>query len=320
LSSRMRTSSIAVLLCATLSAHGLQLRATHFAPRVTDTPALRPRSPLLTQPLATPPCRARGKSPTMRAAPPAGFEWGEVDRERWFDSLPSILRRVGKPLLLLGVFSAIASLPSARGRFWGLYRAYEAAAITRPLITKSATSGVAYLLGDTIAQRRSAAGGPLSRGRLTRATIAGAVSHGPQLHYWTVFLERSGLPLLGKIALDQTFFALYINAAFCVLTEALQRRPLRDTLAKVRAAARPCLVAGWRFWPLAHALTYSVVPLPLRVLWVDVLEIAWVAILSTAVASSQPQSPCDFSSCDLPPEAEVGALRDSVDVPTVVRA
>lgn len=88
----------------------------------------------------------------------------------------------------------------------------------------------------------------------------------------------------------------------------------------MRAAARPCLVAGWRFWPLAHALTYSVVPLPLRVLWVDVLEIAWVAILSTKVASSQPQSPCDFSSCDLPPEAEVGAPRDAVDVPTVVRA
>ena len=37
----------------------------------------------------------------------------------------------------------------------------------------------------------------------------------------------------------QTFFALYINAAFCVLTEALQRRPLRDTLAKVRPRTHP---------------------------------------------------------------------------------
>ena len=77
---------------------------------------------------------------------------------------------------------------------------------------------------------------------------------------------------------------------------------------------------GWRFWPLAHALTYSVVPLPLRVLWVDVLEIVWVAILSTAVASTgQPQLPCDFSSCDNLPEAEE-ALRDGVDVPSVAGA
>ena len=74
------------------------------------------------------------------------------------------------------------------------------------------------------------------------------------------------------------------------------------------------------------------VPLHLRVLWVDVLEVVWVAILSTAVASSKPAqeaaaqgggdvctdldglsklgcevkqaierpSPCDFSGCELP--------------------
>jgi len=310
----MLNLQVAVLLCATLGAHGLHIQATHFAPRITDT-ALRPYRPQLSR---RPPCLSRGQSLMMGAAPPAGFEWGERDQERWFDSMPSPLRRVGKPLLVLGALCGIASFPAARGRFWGLYHAYEAAAIARPLITKSATSGVAYLLGDTIAQRQ--AGGPLSRSRITRATIAGAVSHGPQLHYWTVLLERSGLPLLGKIALDQTLFSLYINAAFCVLTEALQRRPLRAALAKARAAARPCLVAGWRFWPLAHALTYSVVPLPLRVLWVDVLEIVWVAILSTAVASTgQPQLPCDFSSCDNLPEAEE-ALRDGVDVPTVASA
>ena len=177
---------VAVLLCATLGAHGLHIQATHFAPRITDT-ALRPCSPQLSR---RPPCLSRGQSLTMGAAPPAGFEWGERDRERWFDSMPSPLRRVGKPLLLLGALCGIASLPAARGRFWGLYHAYEAAAIARPLITKSATSGVAYLLGDTIAQRQ--AGGQLSRSRITRATIAGAVSHGPQLHYWTVKL--SSLP------------------------------------------------------------------------------------------------------------------------------
>ena len=76
------------------------------------------------------------------------------------------------------------------------------------------------------------------------------------------------------------------RAAFCVLTEALQRRPLRATLAKARAAAWPCLFAGWRFWPFAHAITYSIIPLHLRVLWVDVLEVIWVAVLSTCVARS----------------------------------
>lgn len=186
----------------------------------------------------------------------------------------------GALLLALAPFAPRAALQS--------YRSYEAAALASPLITKSATSGVAYLLGDSIAQSQS--GKPADRGRLMRATIAGTFSHGPQLHWWTVLLERTGLPLLAKIALDQTIFSLYLNAAFCTVTELLQGRPLRATWAKVRAAAWPCLYAGWRFWPFAHAITYSVMPLHLRVLWVDVLEVAWVAILSATVARSKASS------------------------------
>ena len=128
--SRMRNLQVAVLLCATLGAHGLHIQATHFAPRITDT-ALRPCSPQLSR---RPPCLSRGQSLTMGAAPPAGFEWGERDRERWFDSMPSPLRRVGKPLLLLGALCGIASLPVARGRFW------DSTTPTRPLLSRGHSS------------------------------------------------------------------------------------------------------------------------------------------------------------------------------------
>ena len=52
----------------------------------------------------------------------------------------------------------------------GAYHAYEAAAIARPLVTKAATSGVAYFLGDAIAQRFSPE--RFDRGRLSRAKYA----------------------------------------------------------------------------------------------------------------------------------------------------
>ena len=46
---------------------------------------------------------------------------------------------------------------------------------------------------------------------------------------------RAPLPLSSSATRPlQTLFSLYINAAFCVLTEALQRRPLRAALAKAR--------------------------------------------------------------------------------------
>lgn len=196
------------------------------------------------------------------------------------------------PALVLGLLLVLAlclGAPAAGTTLVWLYNEYDKAALAFPLITKSATSAVAYLLGDTIAQGRNREQ-PIDRLRLARVTFAGGFSHGPQLHYWTMLLEQSGLPLLAKVALDQTIFALYINAAFAVLTELLTGRSLCDALNKAKVAAVPCLIAGWRFWPLAHLITYTIIPLHLRVLWVDILEVAWVAILSTCVARSKAPS------------------------------
>lgn len=212
-------------------------------------------------------------------------------------------------LLCLLPLLAVCAAPAVLGRrALALYHGYEAAALARPLLVKAATSGCAYLLGDLIAQT-VAVPRRLDRGRLFRSTFAGTFSHGPQLHAWTVFLDRfvsfggARWALLVKIGLDQTLFALYINGAFCMLTELMQARGLRVAWAKVCGSARGCLTAGWRFWPLAHAVTYGFVPLHLRVLWVDVLEVAWVAILSTQIARSR-AAPADSSS--VPPAPAPG--------------
>jgi len=189
---------------------------------------------------------------------------------------------------------------------------------------KSATSAVAYLLGDTLAQK--AKGDPFSKGRVTRAMLAGGFSHGPQLHYWTVLLDRffsfGGAPwaVFAKVALDQTVFALYINGAFTMFTAMLQRSSLRDAWNKVRATAWSCLKAGWKFWPAAHLITYSVVPLQMRVLWVDLLEIIWVAILSTQVAMcgtssvgcTLPEDECKVPVEDLKPSPPADAQATSL--------
>ncbi|CAM0954224.1 unnamed protein product [Alopecurus aequalis] len=39
--------------------------------------------------------------------------------------------------------------------------------------------------------------------------------------------------------------------------------------------------AGWKLWPFAHLITYGVVPVEQRLLWVDCVELIWVTILST---------------------------------------
>ena len=50
-----------------------------------------------------------------------------------------------------------------------------------------------------------------------RSTAAGCISHGPQLHYWNLLLERfcsfGGAPwaFAVKIVLDQTIFSLVMR-------------------------------------------------------------------------------------------------------------
>ena len=49
----------------------------------------------------------------------------------------------------------------------------------------------------------------------------------------------------------------------------------------VKATSWPALRSSWRFWPFVHAISFShAVPLDLKLLWVDVMEIVWVTILS----------------------------------------
>ncbi|KAK0602064.1 hypothetical protein LWI29_030001 [Acer saccharum] len=38
--------------------------------------------------------------------------------------------------------------------------------------------------------------------------------------------------------------------------------------------------AGWKLWPFAHLVTYGLIPLEQRLLWVDCVELIWVTILS----------------------------------------
>nr|AFK44918.1 unknown [Lotus japonicus] len=41
------------------------------------------------------------------------------------------------------------------------------------------------------------------------------------------------------------------------------------------------LTAGWKLWPFVHLVTYGVIPVEQRLLWVDSVELIWVTILST---------------------------------------
>eukprot|EP00591_Stephanopyxis_turris_P004463 CAMPEP_0195525368 /NCGR_PEP_ID=MMETSP0794_2-20130614/25796_1 /TAXON_ID=515487 /ORGANISM="Stephanopyxis turris, Strain CCMP 815" /LENGTH=81 /DNA_ID=CAMNT_0040655823 /DNA_START=822 /DNA_END=1067 /DNA_ORIENTATION=- len=67
----------------------------------------------------------------------------------------------------------------------------------------------------------------------------------------------------------------------------------------------PLLVSGFKLWPLAHCITYGVVPVEHRLLWVDLVEIIWVTILASTAARTSTSGKYDKE-----PEAPIHARGD----------
>ncbi|GAB0493023.1 hypothetical protein MMPV_004295 [Pyropia vietnamensis] len=168
-------------------------------------------------------------------------------------------------------------------RSWSSYvKALEVA----PVKTKAITAGVLVGLGDALAQVLT--GTPmdsLDLQRVFRFTAFGLVLQGPAGHAWYDILERViRLPgmagIAGKVAADQFLFAPVFTSIFfgylCV-TEGGQLGDVREAVASKLPST---LIASWKVWPLAHVINFGVIPLGLRVLYVNAVSTAWIAFLS----------------------------------------
>lgn len=51
----------------------------------------------------------------------------------------------------------------------------------------------------------------------------------------------------------------------------------------------PLFISGLRLWPLAHCVTYGLIPVENRLAWVDLVEILWVTILASQAAAISKQ-------------------------------
>lgn len=196
---------------------------------------------------------------------------------------------------------------------------YGNAVKASPLFVKACTSGVAYLLGDVVAQayegRRRVE--YLDLTRTARNSVTGFLLHGPMLHYWIEFLEgpvtqgycgavghldlipnsaeELGL-IVSKIVLDQTLFALALNTGYIFVLGVLVSRSLDEISTNVKDNLVSSVLSSWRFWPLVHLVSYSpIVAVDYKLLFIDVMEIFWVAILSLIANDEKKESGIDQS-------------------------
>ncbi|XP_024987773.1 protein SYM1-like [Cynara cardunculus var. scolymus] len=165
--------------------------------------------------------------------------------------------------------------------------AYEEALKENPVLAKMVISGIVYSIGDWIAQ--CVEGKPLfefDRTRLFRSGLVGFALHGSLSHFYYQFCEalipsKDWWVVPAKIAFDQTAWAAVWNSIYFVALGLLRLESPANIFNELKATFLLMLTAGWKLWPFAHLITYGVIPVEQRLLWVDCVELIWVTILST---------------------------------------
>ncbi|KAG6519047.1 uncharacterized protein LOC121967265 [Zingiber officinale] len=167
------------------------------------------------------------------------------------------------------------------------WAAYEQSLKTNPVLAKMMISGVVYSLGDWIAQCYE--GKPLfefDRARMFRSGLVGFSLHGSLSHYYYHFCEalfpfQDWWVVPAKVVFDQTAWSAIWNSIYYVALGFLRFESPANIFSELKATFWPMLTAGWKLWPFAHLITYGVVTVEQRLLWVDCVELIWVTILST---------------------------------------
>jgi len=209
-------------------------------------------------------------------------------------------------LVVVAVLNQIISVDAGMMRGWSAeemavripvdnWASYSAVLEKTPLYTKAVTSATVYTIGDFIAQRTEGAGmGELDRPRLLRSLLAGLIGHGPLSHVWYDLSEnvfdnvlhlRDWWGTIAKVAIDQTTWGPFWNNTYILLLGLMKMDSFEKIFSEMKRTTIPLIVSGLKLWPLAHIVTYGLIPVENRLLWVDLVEIIWVTILATAAAN-----------------------------------
>ncbi len=178
----------------------------------------------------------------------------------------------------------------------GVWHSYTQVLADFPVATKAVTSATVYTIGDVIAQQTEGTSvGELDRMRVLRSLLAGGIGHGPLSHCWYNVSENffqnilhltAWWSFIPKIAVDQFFWGPIWNNTYLLLLGLMKGDSLPNIWSDVKRTTVPLVLSGLKLWPLAHCVTYGLMPVENRLLWVDLVEIVWVTILASSAAEA----------------------------------
>jgi len=169
---------------------------------------------------------------------------------------------------------------------WGAYESYLDA---KPVVTKTLINVIIYLLGDWLSQT-AFRGKDLLDFDISRTLRNGFIGlcFGPLVHQYYEFSdailppENGLLTRLQKILMDQTIYLTVKCSVYISAVGLLGGEDLATVTQSVKDKIGGIVITAWKFWPIIHCITYSVIPAQHRILWVNSVDLVWNAILSSA--------------------------------------
>ena len=197
--------------------------------------------------------------------------------------------------------------------------AYNAALVKHPVATKALTSLIGFAVGDRIAQS-FVGGGHFDFFRCMRLSLYGLLIDGPVGHYFYQLLDRNICPedpkstrsVLLKTAIDQLIWAPVMTVVFLAFLTALEGKP-SSIWSVVQAKLGPIYLANLSVWPLWHLINFRYVAPEQRILFNNLVAVAWTTYLSWSCGSGNGSpafhggGPVDMWAAGLPCGAQAAA-------------
>jgi protein Mpv17 len=173
---------------------------------------------------------------------------------------------------------------------------YESSLEEKPIFTKTLINVVIYLLGDwlsqTLFQKKNVL--DFDASRTLRNGFIG-LCFGPLVHEYYQFSDHI-LPVEGgiwnrveKILMDQTIYLTVKCSVYISAVGLLQGDDWSTVKQTVKDRIGGIVFTAWKFWPLVHCITYSVIPAQHRILWVNSVDLIWNAILASMSQKEEPK-------------------------------
>ncbi|KAL3924209.1 MAG: hypothetical protein SGILL_001186 [Bacillariaceae sp.] len=185
--------------------------------------------------------------------------------------------------------ASVSILSRVLTAFATIGKSYSTSLEARPILTKSCTAGLIFGLSDYLAQTIEGSKDEKSSLDMTRfisTTLVGLLYFGPAAHYWYEWIFRL-LPGTGLAStLYKAFWGqLLFGPSFtCIFFAAnlLQSGDfsLKAWWNKIRNDLPGAWLAGVGFWPIVDLISYSVVPVKLIPLFVNMASLVWTVYLS----------------------------------------